>query len=132
MFRSFKQLSQQVVQAQGDHSLFSYLKKAGSELASTNKPSDLDSLVRIVSAINSFKYPAFNPTLKQVVSKNGDQAWLDQLIKEAELIPQGKALRYFTALSSRRPRSRARPKLTVLVNSAATLKHTLYSSALST
>ena len=100
MFHSLKRLAPHLNSTQVEHSLFSYLKKASGELSTTSRPKDLDSLVRIVSAISSFKYPAFNPTMKRVMLKDNDKEWIDQLLSEADSCPQSKALKYFRTLSS--------------------------------
>ena len=100
MFQSLMRLSTNLSQVHVEPSLFSYLRKAGTELAPTSVPSDLESLVRIVSAINSFKYPAFTPTLKRIVLKDGDPKWLAQLSDEALACPQTKALKFLRGLSS--------------------------------
>jgi len=102
LFRTFRKLStstsHSVSNNTGGQSYFAYLRKAGTELADTVNPTDLKSLVRVVSAVNSFRYPAFKPTLNKVVHKS-DPAWMEQLVADASVCPQGKALEYLKTLS---------------------------------
>ena len=99
MFHSLKRLSAHLAQSRKEQSVFGYLRKAASEITETNKPVDLESLVRTVSAINSFKYPAFRSGLRQVVLRDNDAAWIEKLTSEADSVAQGKALLYLKALS---------------------------------
>jgi hypothetical protein len=99
MIRTVRRLTAQVSNAQTERSLFAYQKNTGSEIASNNNPSNLESLVRLVSAVESFKYPAFNPALQDIVSKEGDQDWIDRITSEASQIPHGVALQYLKALA---------------------------------
>ena len=100
LLRSLRRLTPQVQQCkQSDKSLFTYLKTTGAEVVGSNNPSDLESLVRIVSAIDSFKYPAFNPAIQELVKREGDEEWIKQLQTEINNIPQVTALKYFKALA---------------------------------
>jgi hypothetical protein len=103
LFRSLRKLSTSVTQtlpsSAAENSFFSYLSKAGKELAETSKPTDLKSLVRVVSSVNSFRYPAFKPTLKKMTFQNNDLEWREKLQADASNCSHGKALEYLKVLS---------------------------------
>ena len=100
MLRCLRKLTAHVTNAQSsNHSVFEYLRKTGTDLATTNHPTDLESLVRLVTAIDSFKYPAFHPALRSLVARGDDSEWLERIQREAESVPQNVALQYFRALA---------------------------------
>ena len=102
LFRSAWKLSRNVQASSAHvsdiHGLFGYISRAGAELLSTAKPTDLKSLVRVLSAVGTFKYPAFKPAIRQLV-RNPDQSdWNSRLIEEASSCSQSKALEYLKVL----------------------------------
>lgn len=99
MIRSLRRLVSQTPVTLTETSVFSYLRKTGAELTEANRPADLESLVRLVSAIDSFKYPAFKSVIGEVVNNDSDAAWLTKLTHEAEGISQANALKYFRVLA---------------------------------
>jgi hypothetical protein len=100
MLRNLVRLASQTTHVQqGERSIFAHLKRTSTEVVTANNPSDLESLVRIVSAIDSFKYPAFNPALQELASKDGNDEWINNIKEEIQTIPQSTALKYFKALA---------------------------------
>ncbi len=80
-------------------SLFDFLQRAGSELSATSKPTDLKSLVRVLSAVGTFRYPAFKPAIKRMVHRSDMPEWDSVLVGEASQCAQPKALEYLKVLT---------------------------------
>jgi hypothetical protein len=89
----------QVSQEGGDRSIFAFLKRTGTDIAGSHNPTDLESLVRLVGAVDSFKYPAFNPALQEIVSKDGDQKWMEKISSDVGVVTHGVALQYLKTLA---------------------------------
>jgi len=100
MFSSLKRLLPQVATRQPDHSVFSYISRAGLELSSSQQPVDLEGLVRIASAVQSFRYPAFNAAMSKTLLRGGDKEWIERLVSDAEQFTPAKALRCLKTLCS--------------------------------
>ena len=98
MFPSIKRLVPQVANRPSDNSLFSYISRVGSEIASGTHATDLEGLVRIASSVQSFRYPAFDAAIDRTLLKGGDPEWIGKLIADAELCPAPKALRYLKSM----------------------------------
>lgn len=80
-------------------SLFAFVQRAGSELSTTSKPTDLKSLVRVISAVGTFRYPAFRPAIKQMAQRSDSPEWSSRLVEEASKCSQPKALEYLKVLT---------------------------------
>ena len=100
MFPSIKRLVPQVASRHIENSVFSHISRAGSEIALNNQPCDLEGLVRVASAMQSFRYPAFNSAMNRTLLRQCEKEWIEKLVSDAELCSPATALRYIKTLSA--------------------------------
>ena len=82
-----------------DQSVFGYLKTASFELSTVGSPRDLESLSRVVSSINSFQYPPFEPLIRDMFTKSCDSSLRLNLVEESRKCNSANALRYLKSVS---------------------------------